>query len=171
MTFRNSSGPYSLLPRTPFSGSCVFHQVSSPALLLLTLPGDTSEIRQSRLETVRLVTMQLVQRLLLSRHSSRIPPPHLRPAILQAILEDTYIDDGGVGANSPGDLSTLQLEIEKILNKGGFSIKSWEKSGENGTSKYLGMSWNRLKDLYSLKFRLNLHKKSRGIPSGCRSRL
>ena len=98
-------------------------------------------------------------------------PPHLRPAILQAILEDTYIDDGGVGANSPGDLSTLQLEIEKILNKGGFSIKSWERSGENGTSKYLGMSWNRLKDLYSLKFRLNLHKKSRGIPSGCRSRL
>ena len=71
-----------------------------------------------------------------------------------------------MGANSPGDLSTLQQEIEKILNKGGFSIKSWERSGENGTSKYLGMSWNRLKDSYSLKFRLNLHKKSRGIPSG-----
>jgi len=81
-------------------------------------------------------------------------------------LEDTYIDDGGVGANYPGDLSTMQQEIEKILNKGGFSIKSWERSGENGTSKYLGMSWNRLKDSYSLKFRLNLHKKSRGIPSG-----
>ena len=93
-------------------------------------------------------------------------PPHLRPTILQAILEDTYIDDGGVGANTPSDLSTLQREIEKLLNKGGFSIKSWEKSGEDGTSKYLGMSWNRLKDLYSLKFRLNLHKKSRGIPSG-----
>ena len=93
-------------------------------------------------------------------------PPHLRPTILQAILEDTYIDDGGVGANTPSDLSTLQREIEKLLNKGGFSIKSWEKSGEDGTSKYLGMSWNRLKDLYSLKFRLILHKKSRGIPSG-----
>jgi len=93
-------------------------------------------------------------------------PPHLQPTILQAILEDTYIDDGGVGANTPSDLSTLQREIEKLLNKGGFSIKSWEKSGEDGTSKYLGMSWNRLKDLYSLKFRLNLHKKSRGIPFG-----
>ena len=93
-------------------------------------------------------------------------PLHLRPAILQAVLEDTYIDDGGVGANSPSDLSTLQQEIERILNRGGFFIKSWEKSGENETSKYLGMTWDRLKDLYSLKFRLNLNKKSRGIPSG-----
>ena len=39
--------------------------------------------------------------------------PHLRPAILQAVLEDTYIDEGGVGSNSPGDLSTLQQEIKK----------------------------------------------------------
>ena len=53
--------------------------------------------------------------------------------------------------------------LKRILNRGGFSIKSWEKSG---TSKYLGMTWDRLKDLYSLKFCLNLHKKSRGIPSG-----
>jgi len=81
-------------------------------------------------------------------------------------LEDTYIDDGGVGANSPSELSTLQQETERILNRGGFFIKSWGKSGENGTSKYLGMTWDRLRDLYSLKFRLNLHKKSCGIPSG-----
>ena len=61
---------------------------------------------------------------------------------------------------------TLQQEIERILNRGGYFIKSWEKSGENGTSKFLGMTLDRLKDLYSLKFRLNLHKKSCGIPSG-----
>ena len=71
-----------------------------------------------------------------------------------------------MGADSLSVLSTLQQEIERILNKGGFLIKSWEKSGEEGTSKYLGMTWDRLKDIYSLKFRLNLHKKSRGIPSG-----
>ena len=93
-------------------------------------------------------------------------PPNLQPAILQAILEDTYIDDGGVGANSPDTVSALQNEIGKILCKGGFSIKSWECSGENGVSKYLGMTWDHLKDNYLLKFRLNLHKKSRGIPSG-----
>ena len=28
------------------------------------------------------------------------------------------------------------------------------------------MTWDRLNDQYILKFRLNLHKKSRGIPSG-----
>ncbi len=39
-------------------------------------------------------------------------PPHLQPAILQAILEDTYIDDGGVGANSTNELSALQQEVE-----------------------------------------------------------
>ena len=92
-------------------------------------------------------------------------PPHLQPAILRAGLEDTYIDDGGVGANSPSELSTLQQEIERILNRGGFFIKSWEKSGKDGTSNYLGMMWGRLRDLYSLKFCLNLHKKFRGIPS------
>ena len=45
-------------------------------------------------------------------------------------------------------------------------IKSWEKSGKDDVSKYLGMTWDRLRDLNSLKFCLNLHKKSRGIPSG-----
>ena len=79
--------------------------VSFPVLLLLTLPGDTSEIRQSCSGTT-----QLVRRLPLSRHSSWIPP-HLQPPILQAILEDTYIDDGGVGANSPSELTSLQQEI------------------------------------------------------------
>ena len=143
----------------------MFHQVSFQVLLLPTLPGDISVIRRSLSATGRPVIMQLVRRLQLSRHSSKIPPP-LQPAILQAVLEDTYIDDGGVGADSLSVLSMLQQEIERILNKGGFLIKSWEKSGEEGTSKYLGMTWDRLKDVYSLKFRLNLHKKSRGIPSG-----
>ena len=136
MTFRNSSDLYSPPPRTRSSGSCAFLPTSFPALLLLTLPGDISEIRQSLSATVRLATRQLVQKLQLSRHSSQIPPPYLQPAILQAVLEDTYIDDGGVCANSPSELSTLQQEIERILNRGGFYIKSWEKSGKNGTSKY-----------------------------------
>ena len=163
MTFKSSSGQCSLLPRIPSSESCAFRQVSFPVPLLLTLPGDISEIKQSLSATAHLATTQLVRKLLLSRHSSRIPPPHLQPAILQAILEDTYIDDGGVGANSPSELTTLQQEIERILNRGGFSIKSWEKSGENGISKYLGMTWDRVRDLYSLKFCLNLQRSPVGF--------
>ena len=63
-------------------------------------------------------------------------------------------------------MSELQQEIETILGKGGFKIKSWECSGEPSSSKYLGMTWDRLQDCYLLKFRLNLHKKLLGIPSG-----
>ena len=88
-------------------------------------------------------------------------PVSLQPAILQAILEDTYIDDGGVGANSDSEIKLLKCEIDKILSKGGFSIKSWECSGEDGSSKYLGMTWSRKDDRYLLKFRLNLYKKFR----------
>ena len=38
-------------------------------------------------------------------------PTNLQPAILQAILENTYIDDDGVGASSTPELSLLQQEI------------------------------------------------------------
>ena len=93
-------------------------------------------------------------------------PVHLQEAIKQAVLEDTYVDDGGVGADSQEESLEIQTEISSILRKGGFFIKEWECSGEDGVSKYLGMTWDRFHDSYSLKFRLNLHKKFRGIPSG-----
>ena len=38
-------------------------------------------------------------------------PVTLQPAIIQAILEDTYIDDGGVGASSVPDIKLIQAEI------------------------------------------------------------
>ena len=65
-------------------------------------------------------------------------PPSFKP----------YIDEGGVGANSASDLSLLQLEIGNVLGKGGFLIKSWESSGEDEASKYLGMTWNGRIDNY-----------------------
>ena len=93
-------------------------------------------------------------------------PPDLQPAILQAVLEDTFIEDEGIEASSLGEISAHQNEIGKIISKGGFSIKPWERSGEDGVSKPLGMTWDCLKDHYFMKLRLNLQKKSRGIPSG-----
>ena len=64
------------------------------------------------------------------------------------------------GALTPGEV------YKKMVSKGGFCIKSWECSAEDIASKYLGMTWDRLNDSYLLKFRLNLHKKNRGIPFG-----
>ena len=65
-------------------------------------------------------------------------PLHLQPIILQAVLEDTYIDDGGMGAVSCSESKVLQVENNNILQKGGFCIKSWECSGDDGVSKYRG---------------------------------
>ena len=87
-------------------------------------------------------------------------PSELQDTVCQALL------NGGVRADSLELLSELQDEIGKIINKGDFHIKAWESSGEEGYSKYLGMTWNRKDDRYLLKFRLNLHQKTCGIPSG-----
>ena len=93
-------------------------------------------------------------------------PVHLQPRILQAKLEDTYINDGSVGAGSSSGIAILQDKISEILQKSGFCINSWECFSENIASKYLGMTWDRLNNHYLLKFCLNLHKKFRSIPSG-----
>ena len=91
-------------------------------------------------------------------------PLDLQEAVRQALIEDTYGDDGGVGADSPEMLSNLQNEIIGLLGKGGFQVKSWECSGQEDVSKYLGMTWNqRITDTCIGKFLLKLRH---GIPSG-----
>ena len=67
-------------------------------------------------------------------------PPTLQDTVRQALLDNTYVDAGGVGADSLELLSELQDEIGKILKKGDFHIKTWESSGEEECSKYLGMT-------------------------------
>ena len=79
---------------------------------------------------------------LLSTHIFQIHKD-LQKDILQAILEDTYVDDKAVEANSKERLGDLQDKKSKILQEGDFHIKSWECSEEEGESKYPGMTWNR----------------------------
>ena len=67
-------------------------------------------------------------------------PVELQETIRQALIDYTYVDDGGVGASSEDILLNLQDNISKILKKGDFYIKSWETSGQDGYSKYLGMT-------------------------------
>ena len=38
-------------------------------------------------------------------------PPQLQEAVRQALIDDTYVDDGGVGADSTSLLSELQIKI------------------------------------------------------------
>ena len=42
-------------------------------------------------------------------------PIHQQEAIKQAILKDTYVEDGGVGADSQEESVELQAEISSIL--------------------------------------------------------
>ena len=93
-------------------------------------------------------------------------PSELQDTVRQALLNITYIDNGGVGADSLELHSELQDKIGKILKKGDIHIKACESYGEVGCSKYLGRTWNRKDDLYLLKFRMNRHQKMHGIPSG-----
>ena len=96
-------------------------------------------------------------------HLSNVPL-QLQETVCQALINVTDVDDGGVGADSPKLLSELQVKIGKILKERDFHIKAWESSGEEGSSKYLGMTW-RKDDQYLLKFRLNLYQNVHGIPS------
>ena len=93
-------------------------------------------------------------------------PTDLQETIRQALTADTYVDDGGVGADSKATLTNLLDKISKLLGKSGFQVKSWKCSSQEGTSKYQGMTCNRKDDHYLLKFRLDLQKKMRGMPSG-----
>ena len=49
-------------------------------------------------------------------------PLELQDTVPQALLDNTYVDDGGVGADSLELLSELQHKIGKILKKGDFHI-------------------------------------------------
>ena len=74
-------------------------------------------------------------------HLSDIPP-QLQETVCQALIDNNYVDHAGMGADSSNLLSELQDEIGKIQKKGYFHIKTWESSDEEGSSKYLGMTWN-----------------------------
>ena len=63
------------------------------------------------------------------------------------------------GSGQTSMRNQLSSRPRSILQKGGFFIKKWECSGEDGAEKYLGMTWDSFSDRNSLKFRLNLHKK------------
>ena len=76
---------------------------------------------QYHLVTAHLEIMQPVPKLHAYLHKA---PTDLQEIIRQALIADTYVDDGGVGADSKETLTNLQDEISKLLGKGGFQVKS-----------------------------------------------
>ena len=81
------------------------------------------------------------------------------------------MDDVVTGADDHDGANTLKSGIEEILNKGGFKIKGFITSGGksddlsllpySGMESVLGVWWNPEKDVFRVKVRINLSKKSR----------
>ena len=142
----------------------LFHP--SPSIPLPTLPGYSTEITPSCLVTVPPAIMQHAPKATNVLTHLHDVPSELQDTVRQALLDITYIDNGGVGADSLELHSELQDKIGKILKKGDIHIKAWESYCEVGCSKYLGRTWNRKDDRYLLKFRMNRHQKIHRIPSG-----
>ena len=95
----------------------IFLPTPSPAHHLPTPPGTSSVTEQFPLVTVPPAIMLLV--LATIQTFIQDSPTNLQPAILQDKLEDTYIDNRGVGANSASEISVLQDEIGEFSPKVG----------------------------------------------------
>ena len=94
------------------------------------------------------------------------------PEAKQAIQRDRYVDDISSGASTEKERDIQILQVQKLLEKGGFSLKYVIKSGETPdpkatedgiTTKMLGYKWSTVQD--ELKpgiTELNLNKRVRG---------
>lgn len=93
------------------------------------------------------------------------------PAVRDAILSQTYIDDMCVGADTVSHILKLQCDLENILKGAGFQLKKWISNVEEvllavlpedrlleslqfdsetvGVTKVLGIQWDAPSDLFS----------------------
>ena len=90
----------------------------------------------------------------------------------ECILNNRYVDDIPSGAGTVTARETQIHQVERILEKGGFSLKYIVRSGEDPdpkatsdgvTTKLLGYKWETKEDVLRLGFtELNLNRKVRG---------
>ena len=94
----------------------------------------------------------------------------------ECISKNSYMDDIIESVDLEGEMNQRMINIEKILELGGFQIKGWNKSSqkheeevsinlsaanESNTEKVLGMIWDPNTDKFSFKMKINFAKKSR----------
>ena len=88
------------------------------------------------------------------------------------LLDSTYMDDSGFGANTKQELREIIEEIKTVLPRGGFKLKTVNVSGEDPDesasndgihTSFAGYQWSQRLDLLSLNHgEINFHKKLRG---------
>ena len=94
------------------------------------------------------------------------------PKAAQIIIEDSYVDDIATGDENHGMVDAIQEGIEKILEKAGFKVKGFCRSGDSseaslsllGTGelgRVLGIGWDPERDWFRVIVRINLSKRRR----------
>ena len=94
------------------------------------------------------------------------------PEAAKVVLTDSYVDDIITSTQTVEQAKKLSVEIDQILELGGFKIKRWiigrkvvEKNMEDKEEmceKVLGLQWDVINDTISFKIQLNFSKKKRG---------
>ena len=102
------------------------------------------------------------------------------PETVQALLEDTYVDDIQGGGDSKEDVLKFKTEASQILGSAGFELHKWHSNvpdadshcdnevgetyaksiidgGNNSTAKILGLAWNKTSDEFQVSFDSCLH--------------
>ena len=85
------------------------------------------------------------------------------PQASGVVRRTTYIDDILAGERSPEKLEQLVGDIVELCRRGGFETKPPHVSGQDGKTTTLGLVWHKKEDDVSIKFRLNLSEKRRGV--------
>lgn len=107
----------------------------------------------------------------------------LFPEAVQAIIEDTYVDDLMTSLRSAEDAISIAQQIRDIYKQGGFEIRNWlsnspkvmqalnqtssepqktlDLSGADAVEKVLGMFWNIMNDMFL--FRLNFNRVDKAL--------
>ena len=98
---------------------------------------------------------------------------HKYPSAYSTLINDRYVDDVLSGANTKEEMDKQILDVQKVLEAGGFETKFIVKAGhepdESATHdkesvKVLGYKWSTEEDFLGPGFQeLNFNKKKRGI--------
>ena len=107
------------------------------------------------------------------------------PKAAKILQGATYVDDIIDSAPTMYEALLLTQDVENMLDKGGFKIKCWQFSGEDGAhissnatggvsllkgasnmTRVLGVTWNPVKDNICYQANVNFSNKKRGVRTG-----
>ena len=84
------------------------------------------------------------------------------PAAAEAV-KNPFVDDIITGSSSRAAAEQLSMDIDKVLESGGFAAKPPHITGQSGTQGVLGLVWDKESDLLFVPVRVNPSGRTRGL--------